>query len=192
MESRDGFKPVKAQAPGAHKAGFGASWPDWRGPGRDAHVPSLPARLSPTARIVWKKAAMDGGLAGLSVSGERLILAERDFAEQHDLYRCLNADTGELIWRVEFLARGKLDYGQSPRATPVIHAGKVYLLGAFGGLRCVSLTTGKEIWERQLPREFKAELPTWGMCSPAWRISSHHWMLMVASLLSMYRFPYIG
>jgi outer membrane protein assembly factor BamB len=59
-----------------------------------------------------------------------------------------------------------LDYGQSPRATPVIHEGRAYLLGAFGDLRCVDVANGKVIWKRQLLREFKAELPTWGMCSP--------------------------
>jgi outer membrane protein assembly factor BamB/ABC-type phosphate/phosphonate transport system substrate-binding protein len=165
MESRDGFRPVQAHEHDASKASTDSSWPDWRGLCRDAHVPRLPARLSAKAKIVWKKAAMDGCLAGLSISGERLILAERDFDEEHDVYRCLDADTGELRWRVEFAARGKLDYGQSPRATPVIHAGKAYLLGAFGGLRCVDFTNGKVIWERELPREFNARLPTWGMCS---------------------------
>jgi outer membrane protein assembly factor BamB len=39
------------------------------------------------------------------------------------------------------------------------------LLGAFGNLRCVHLADGKLIWERNLPHEFKAALPTWGMCS---------------------------
>jgi outer membrane protein assembly factor BamB len=165
MESRDGFKAVKAQGPVGLKARTAHCWPDWRGPGRDGHVPRLPARLPATAKFVWKRAAMNGGLAGLSISGERLILAERDFGEEYDVYRCLNADNGELLWLVEFPARGKLDYGQSPRATPVIHAGKAYLLGAFGGLRCVNLTNGTVIWERQLPSEFRAPLPTWGMCS---------------------------
>jgi len=165
MESRDGFKPVNAREGPGPGASTGASWPDWRGPRRDGHVPRLPARLPATPKFVWKKAAMIGGLAGLSISGDRLILAERDFGEEHDVYRCLNADNGELLWRVEFPAPGKLDYGQSPRAAPVIHADKVYLLGAFGGLRCVKLATGKVIWERQLPREFSARLPIWGMCS---------------------------
>src|SRR5438132_1329002 len=81
------------------------------------------------------------------------------------MIRCLNAANVELLWLAEFPARGKLDYGQFPRATPVIHAGKAYLLGAFGDLRCVNLVNGKVIWERHLPREFKARLPTWGMCS---------------------------
>jgi len=165
MESRDGFKPGKGQEPGGPKASAGSCWPDWRGPGRDGHVPRLPTRLPATAKFVWKKAAMNGGLAGLSISAERLILAERDFGEAHDVYRCLNAENGELLWQVGFPARGKLDYGQSPRATPVIHEGKAYLLGAFGGLRCVNLADGKVIWERHLPREFRVRLPTWGMCS---------------------------
>src|SRR5207247_1619691 len=30
---------------------------------------------------------------------------------------------------------------------------------------CVNVANGKLIWERHLPREFKARLPTWGMCS---------------------------
>jgi len=165
MESRDGFVPMKSEKPKSATTSAVQDWPDWRGPGRDGHVPRLPARLPETTKFIWKKAAMIGGLAGLSVSGGRLILAERDFSEEHDVYRCLNADDGELIWRIEFPAPGKLDYGQFPRATPVIHDRKAYLLGAFGHLRCVRLTDGKMIWERNLPREFKAELPTWGMCS---------------------------
>jgi outer membrane protein assembly factor BamB len=101
----------------------------------------------------------------LSVSDGRLIIAERDFTDEYDFYRCLNADTGEPLWQVAFPARGRLDYGQSPRATPVVYDGKAYLLGAFGGLRCVDLADGATVWERDLPREFQAELPTWGMCS---------------------------
>src|SRR5207302_6863967 len=104
MESREGFKPLDSKKSVVPQASAAAGWPDWRGPGRDGHVPRLPARLPATTKFVWKKAAMNGGLAGLSVSGERLILAERDFAEEHDVYRCLNADNGELLWRVQFPA----------------------------------------------------------------------------------------
>ena len=77
---------------------------------------------------------MPGALAGLSVGGGRLILAERDFGDEHDAYRCLNADDGEPLRRVRFAAPGHLDYGQSPRPTPVIRDGRAYLLGAFGEL----------------------------------------------------------
>jgi outer membrane protein assembly factor BamB len=165
MESRDGFKPVTTKKSDQPQASARPDWPDWRGPGRDGRVPRLPPRLPEKVNFVWKKATMTGGLAGLSVSDGRLLLAERDFAEEHDVYRCLEADNGELLWRVEFPARGTLDYGQSPRATPVIHEGRAFLLGAFGELRCLNVTDGKVIWKRHLLRDFKAELPTWGMCS---------------------------
>ena len=75
--------------------------PDWRACRR-------------TAKFIWKKAVATGGLAGLSVSDGRLILAERDFAEEHDVYRCLNADNGELLWAWNFPRAAPLDYGQSP------------------------------------------------------------------------------
>jgi outer membrane protein assembly factor BamB len=166
MESRDGFKPMETKSAGGPQARANLDWPDWRGPGRTGRVPRLPARLPAKPTFIWKEAAMTGGLAGLSVSDHRLILAERDFADEHDIYRCLNAETGELLWRIRFPARGKLDYGQSPRATPVIHEGRAYLLGAFGDLRCVNVADGKLFWQRQLIQEFAAELPTWGMCSP--------------------------
>jgi outer membrane protein assembly factor BamB/ABC-type phosphate/phosphonate transport system substrate-binding protein len=164
MESRDGFVPVNA--PKKAGAQIDAEWPDWRGPRRDGLVPRLPMRLPERVKLIWKKATMTGGLAGLSVSGGRLILAERDFEDERDVYRCLDADNGELLWRIEFPAPGHLDYGQSPRATPVIHEERAYLLGAFGELRCVNVADGKVLWKRHLAREFKAALPTWGMCSP--------------------------
>lgn len=166
LESRDGFKPIESEKPVPPQARSGADWPDWRGPDRTGHVPRLPARLPATPKFIWKEAAMSGGLAGLSISGNRLILAERDFADEHDVYRCLDTETGEVIWRIKFPARGHLDYGQSPRATPVMHKGRAYLLGAFGDLRCVNVADGKLLWQRQLLQEFDAVLPTWGTCSP--------------------------
>jgi outer membrane protein assembly factor BamB/ABC-type phosphate/phosphonate transport system substrate-binding protein len=176
MESRDGFIPCKGKESAGPRAGANSGpvlrsafdeggWPDWRGPNRDGHVAQLPSRLPSTPKFLWKKGAMNGSLAGLSIDGKRLILAERDFADENDLYRCLDANNGELLWLAQFPARGKLDYGQSPRATPIIHARNAYLLGAFGDLRCVNITDGKLNWQRNLPRDFQAQLPTWGMTS---------------------------
>lgn len=163
MESRDGFKPIVKPAPAKPQANN--AWPDWRGPGRDGHTPRLPERLPDSVRLVWKKAAVTGGLAGLGVSDGRLIVAERDFGDERDVYRCLDTDTGALLWVADFPAPGKLDYGQAPRAAPVIRDGLVFLFGAFGELRCVKLADGELVWKRRLPEEFKAELPTWGMCA---------------------------
>jgi outer membrane protein assembly factor BamB/ABC-type phosphate/phosphonate transport system substrate-binding protein len=162
LESKDGFKLLLNDG-SKRTAG---SWPDWRGPGRAGRVPHLPAKLPSTPKIVWKKGAVIGGLAGLSISDDRLLVAERDLADEKDVYRCFNATDGELIWRVSFHARGNLDYGNAQRAAPVIHNGRAYVLGAFGNLRCLEMSDGKLVWERSLISEFSAVLPTWGTCSP--------------------------
>ena len=163
IESKEGFLPItsKQTRGAAHD-----SWPDWRGPNRDGRVAQLPKTLPTSPRIVWKKGAVAGGLAGLSISDGRLLVAERDFSDERDVYRCFNSEDGELIWRLSFPARGNLDYGNAPRATPVIYDGHAYVLGAFGDLRCLDLSDGSVLWERQLIREFGARLPTWGTCSP--------------------------
>lgn len=163
LESKDGFKAIAAEKP---KSQAHTSWPDWRGVRRDGHVPELPEKLSSTPKLIWKKAGVNGAVAGLSVDKDRLLVAERDFADEKDVYRCFDPSSGESLWRVSFPAKGNLDYGNAPRAAPVIHGDRAYLLGAFGDLRCLDMTDGKLVWQRQLMQEFSARLPTWGMCSP--------------------------
>lgn len=165
LETKNGFVPMSEKNPAEPKSAANHEWPGWRGPGRDGHVPRLPARLPASARLLWKKPAMNGGLAGLAVAQGCVIVADRDPADERDVFRCLNADTGELRWLVEYRASGKLDYGQFPRATPVIHDGKAYLLGAFGDLRCVNLANGKVLWKRNFVRNLDGRLPKWGTCS---------------------------
>jgi outer membrane protein assembly factor BamB len=64
------------------------------------------------------------------------------------------------------LARGNLDYGNSPRATPLIAGDLALLYGAFGQFHCVELRTGKIVWTKDVRKEFGAEEEMkWGMAS---------------------------
>jgi len=164
LESKAGFRTLSAT--GDKPTAANVDWPDWRGVHRDGRLAQLPKQLPASPKIVWRRGAAEGALAGVAVSKGRVISAERDLADEFDVYRCFDADTGELRWRAAFPARGTLDYGKAPRATPVIHENTAYLLGAFGDLHSVSLEDGGVIWTRQLVTDFKASLPTWGMCSP--------------------------
>jgi outer membrane protein assembly factor BamB len=67
------------------------------------------------------------------------------------------------MWQLAYAAPGDMPYTNSPRATPVVHDGMVYLLGAFGHLHCVRADSGKLIWKKDLMKDFGATLPTWGM-----------------------------
>ena len=115
--------------------------------------------------IVWNVPLIHSGLGGIAATTRFVVFGDRDLDDFYDVFRCLNAQTGEVIWEVKRLAIGDLDYGNSPRATPLIVNGRVYCLSAFGHLLCISLTDGAVIWERNLQEEFPAEgeLP-WGYC----------------------------
>jgi outer membrane protein assembly factor BamB/ABC-type phosphate/phosphonate transport system substrate-binding protein len=152
LESRDGFVEIPETN----------DWPGWRGVHRDGLVPALPEKLPAGPTFMWKK-PLDGlGLAGIAVADGLVMVAGRDLLDQRDVFQCLRASDGALVWELSYPAPGKLDYGQSPRATPLVHRGKVYLLGAFGDLHCVRLLDGKFLWRRNLPREFDAPRPKWG------------------------------
>jgi|GEM_PF-2892706 len=137
-------------------------WPQFRGPRRDGvsmHVPeNLPERFEP----LWQCDTTGPGHSGIAVSEGRVIFADKSADDADDIWRCVDAETGEPAWTLQYEASGAMDYTNSPRATPVIYDGRVYLLGALGHLHCVDLETGRVIWRRHLADDFDAKLPKWG------------------------------
>ena len=95
-----------------------------------------------------------------------MIVGDRDLLDDSDIFRCYKSDTGEDVWTVRYLAKGNLDYGNSPRATPLIAGDLAFLYGAFGHLHCVELKSGKILWKKEVRKEFGAtEEMKWGMAS---------------------------
>jgi len=94
-----------------------------------------------------------------------VVFGDRDLDDFQDAFRCYEAATGTHLWTVHSLAIGKLDYGNSPRATPLIDGERVFLFGAFGDVSCVELATGNIRWQTNVRSKFDAdaELP-WGYC----------------------------
>jgi len=169
LETKEGFRRVEAgsdkgPAQETPPRPVSRDWPQFRGPNRDGLSPWLPKDLS-AVRVVWTKRLTGAGLSGLAATERCVVVADRDLEDRDDLFRCLDAATGEELWKLQYPAPGDLDYGNSPRATPLIHEGKVYLLGAFGTLHCVELAGGRVLWKKQLVHEFGAKLPTWGTCA---------------------------
>jgi outer membrane protein assembly factor BamB/ABC-type phosphate/phosphonate transport system substrate-binding protein len=162
LESKSGFVPP-APAPSPNDNG---AWPGWRGPARDAQVPRLPARLPARFEPAWKKTLFQQGLGGPAVAHGLAVVGDRDTADEADVFHAVDAINGERRWAVRYPAPGRLDYGNSPRATPLITADAVYLLGAFGHLHCVRRDTGRIIWKKHLREEFGvADELVWGVCS---------------------------
>jgi outer membrane protein assembly factor BamB len=95
-----------------------------------------------------------------------VIVSGRELADTTDLFRCLRASDGAELWALRYSAPGGLDYGSSPRATPIIDGDIIFLAGAFGHLHAVELASGKVLWHKDLKTEFQsAGRLSWGLCA---------------------------
>lgn len=175
IETKRGFVPCAVPAaedsgavaaPTAAMVELNPDWPQWRGTGRDAVVPWLPATLPAKKVILWKQVLFNEGLGGVAVAGDRVVVGDRDSTDREDVFHGLDRSTGDRVWTLRYPAEGRLDYGNSPRATPLLHDGRAYLLGGFGHLHCVRLADGRIEWKRHLRDDFHADGElVWGACS---------------------------
>ena len=156
LESSKGFVKPLGQA----------AWPDWRGHNRLGQAPTLPRQLSEKLQKIWSAKLTGPAVAGPAATVNRVIVPDKIQSGTHDLFRCLNTADGSEVWRLEYEADRELDYSNSPRATPVIHEGLVYLHGALGDLHCVQLDTGAVVWRTNFYREYGGKLLAWGSSSP--------------------------
>ena len=72
-----------------------------------------------------------------------------------ELTTCYNLENGKIVWSHSTEARyqNKLG-GIGPRSTPTIHNGRVYSLGVTGKLHCLEGSSGRVLWEKDLPSAF--------------------------------------
>lgn len=126
----------------------------------------LPSKLPTEPTFAWRAKLTNQGVGGIAATSEVVLVSDRDAGDGSDIFRCLEARDGTERWFVRYPAPGRLDYGNSPRATPLIHDGRAYLFGAMGTLTCVEIADGKIVWRRELQREFPSteKLP-WGLAS---------------------------
>jgi len=128
-------------------------------------VPWLPEKLPSPLVPAWSAPLNHRALAGIAVAGGVVVVADRDLFDKEDVFHCYDAATGLPKWAVRYAANGKLDYGPSARATPLIDGERVFTLSAFGDLHCLRRNDGKVLWKKNLLDEYGGELTAWGMCS---------------------------
>jgi outer membrane protein assembly factor BamB len=113
--------------------------------------------------FLWRRGLTGAGVSGVAATHQYVIVADKAEGNSQDVWRCLDADTGQEVWTVAYATPTRMEFTNAPRATPVIHGDLVYLLGAFGDLHCVDLRDSRIVWRRNIVKDFGAELPTWGM-----------------------------
>ncbi len=113
------------------------------------------------------------GIGGIAAINDFVVVSSRDRADQQDVFTCLDAGTGLAFWQFSYPASGELDYGNSPRATPLIADPYVIVLGAFGNLHCLDLETGDVVWKKNMIQDLDGKLPQWGYSASPLVIDNH-------------------
>jgi outer membrane protein assembly factor BamB len=126
-------------------------FPQFLGPERTAVVTGVKLARDWTTkppRECWR-IKIGAGWSGFAVvNGFAVTMEQRG---PFELVTCYEVATGQSKWWHAIETRhATIAGGIGPRATPTIHAGRVYAQGATGVLRCLDGATGQEIWTEDL------------------------------------------
>lgn len=156
-------------------------WPQWLGPQgdsvwrEDGIVETIPSDGLP---VLWR-AELGLGYAGPAVAGGRVYVMDyllesgkvtnnpggRDKTTGKERVLCLDAKSGDIVWKHEYDRPYNLSYSGGPRCTPTVADGKVYALGAEGNLWCLDAQTGELIWSVDYVKDYGAKTPIWGVAA---------------------------
>lgn len=138
-------------------------WPQFRGAERSgrAAVDGL-ERAWPAdgPRVAWRR-PLGPGFSGISVAdGAAYAL----FGEGDKEYAArLDAATGKEVWRAEIGPLFEEQFGNGPRSTPTVDAGRVFAFSSTGVLNALDAATGTKIWSIDA-KELGARVPMRGFC----------------------------
>jgi len=141
-----------------------ADWPGYLGPRRDgtsAETGLLRTWPKEGPTVLWT-VPVGIGYGGPVVVGGKVYLLDRDDTVG-DKLRCLDFASGKELWSFTYEAPGKFDHPGS-RTTPTVDGGNVYVSGPLGDLYCISTTTHKPVWNKNVWKDFGGgQLPMWAL-----------------------------
>ena len=139
-------------------------WTQWRGSNRDGIwnetgiIESFPAT---GLKIAWR-APVGAGWSSPVIAQGRVYVTDSQVARPMAKERvlCFSEADGTRLWTHEYSVEypdWAFDQPSGPRATPNVHQGKLFTLGATGHLLCLDAATGKVVWKKDLARDYQVK-----------------------------------
>jgi outer membrane protein assembly factor BamB len=145
------------------QAAWGDDWPQWRGPKQDgiSHETGLLDQWPEKGPAELWRVPLGNGFSGVSVVGERAFTLYG--ANDGEFAAAYGVADGKCRWKTRLSDLLKNDsYGDGPRATPAIEAGRVYALSGSGAVRCLDAANGHVVWGCDLLQKFGGKPPEYG------------------------------
>ena len=159
-------------------------WPHWMGPTNDGvwNESGILEKFPESGPNVLWRHEIGAGYAGPSVAGGKVFVMDRtaDAGKGNEVendirksgkigggerIECLDLKTGEPIWSHDYDCPYEIAYPTGPRCTPTVDGDHVYILGAMGHLKCLTVAKGDVVWEKLLTEEYESKPPLWGYAS---------------------------
>jgi outer membrane protein assembly factor BamB len=141
-----------------------ADWPALYGPKRDGTSEQkglLRTWPKEGPKVLWT-VDVGPGFGGAAISGGKAYLLDRD-EKVGDKLRVFDVATGKELWSFAYPAPGTFMFPGS-RTTPTVDGDRVYTSGPLGDLHCLSTTSQKPVWQKNIWKEFGGgELPRWAV-----------------------------
>jgi len=138
-------------------------YPRFQGPNQNNAVagPMLATSWEDRQPIERWRIDIGAGWSSFAIVGDLAVTQEQ--RGDQEMVTCYDLATGAPVWgHGDDALYASTIGGNGPRATPTVHEGKVYTMGATGLLNCLSLADGALVWQRDAARENAGRRPEWG------------------------------
>jgi outer membrane protein assembly factor BamB len=141
-------------------------WPQWQGPDRTG-VSKETGLLQEWPKggppLAWKVKGLGGGYSAPSVAAGRVF--GMSYRGKDEGVWALDEATGKELWWTRIADAAKIGYGEGSRCTPTVDGDVLYALGTGGDLVCLAVKDGKEVWHKNLMKDFGGRyMANWGYC----------------------------
>lgn len=183
MSARQGYLSVCATLAVILLAGFGHTdaassngdsghdWPQFRGVNRDgiSHESGLLKSWPENGPKELWRVPIGEGYSAISIVGDRLytMYGGKDGEEDVEFAAAFDAANGKELWRTRIGLKLDTQFGNGPRATPLVDGDMVYVMGARGDFAALKSDDGAEVWRVSIMESFGAGQPYWGFSSSA-------------------------